>query len=518
MTWGRVHPLIERLAEERKLRCPLCVGGPLVPGQGQVRCEACSQTFAIYNRVVDLFGLGVPDGVAAPDRTVALAERLTAALDLPTDEASVGAVADVLGRTALLSANDALDAEIRDIADRFGLEVAAGPDLPVAVAPAGDVLDVVVDRHYVPAALAAGEQVTCNVRFSNRGSHPLGSESDPPVTVGVRWLDAEGVVLPMAERRTRLPIVVAAGRSITLPVVVDVPATQGPHTLVVCPVIEGRRWVAEGGVAVAVEVGTVAPPLTALDLQLDATPPDYGKDHETALAMLREQVADILARPGRRILEIGGGTSPQISWFGPHEAVNVDISLPLLELGSLWYAHHAAGHVAENLAFLCADATSLPFEDCTFDVVTMFATLHHFAAPEALLAECRRVLADDGVVAVLCEPVGSTLEASVTIRDLEKGINEQVFTVAEYDRIFAAAGLEPVGGNVIGSSLRAFLRPVEPDGARFDAVAPVPALIGVRGGRPEPSPPGRLERAEALARRGLGLTRRVRAKLAALWD
>jgi SAM-dependent methyltransferase len=245
----------------------------------------------------------------------------------------------------------------------------------------------------------------------------------------------------------------------------------------VCPVIEERRWAYESGVAVTVAVRSVDPPPASIDAKPDAAALSYADDHAAALRLLEDLAAPLLDKPGRRILEIGGGAAPQVAWFGPHDAVNVDINLPLLELGSLWYEHNAADDVSERLAFLCADATDLPFESGTFDIVAMFATLHHFPEPEVLLRECRRLVHDDGIVAVLCEPVGSSLEDTDTLRDLMKGVNEQVFTVAEYLAIFAAAGLAVVSGTQVAGSLRVFLRPAEPSGVSFTDVGRIPSRL-----------------------------------------
>jgi SAM-dependent methyltransferase len=43
---------------------------------------------------------------------------------------------------------------------------------------------------------------------------------------------------------------------------------------------------------------------------------------------------------------------------------------------------------------------SLPFDDGSFDTVTIVAALNHIAPRERLLAECRRVLSDDGRIIV----------------------------------------------------------------------------------------------------------------------
>lgn len=52
----------------------------------------------------------------------------------------------------------------------------------------------------------------------------------------------------------------------------------------------------------------------------------------------------------------------------------------------------------ENLNFEVADATSLRFEDNSFDVVVIANALHIIPNPEKALAEIRRVLKDDGLL------------------------------------------------------------------------------------------------------------------------
>lgn len=511
-----LHPLVQRLAGERVLRCPRCGQPELAGDDAGLACAACYARFPSYTRVVDLYGLVVGSPLCATDldKALALARPVVKAMDLPDSEAMVAEVATILERTALMSAHrDEFDAEVRDIADRFGID--AGLDQPpesagpAPVAP--ETIDVRVERHYVPARLPPGARVTCNIRFRNQGTAPFSFRSAPPVHVGFRWFDADGRLVGMQEHRTRFPIDMAPGRAVTLPVEIDTPPDEADYTLVVCPVIEQRRWVPEGGlsVPVAIQSGVAVPDV--LDLQPDSVQPLYAEEHAIARLMLEERAAYLLATPGRRILEIGGGASPQIAWFGPHDAVNVDINLPLLELGSLWYEHRAEEGLAERVAFLCADATNLPFESETFDIVAMFATLHHFAEPEVLLQECRRLIHPDGLVAVLCEPIGATLESAEILRDLSKGINEQIFTAPEYVAIFAAAGLEVIAGTQVGGSFRAFLRRSEPSGLSFTRVLPVPPTLVVnqRVGVDEPGPEPRLIDAPA----SLGLARRAQLRV-----
>jgi SAM-dependent methyltransferase len=51
---------------------------------------------------------------------------------------------------------------------------------------------------------------------------------------------------------------------------------------------------------------------------------------------------------------------------------------------------------AEELSFVCADGTGLPFRDAAFDVVTSFDTIEHVIDEGAFVRELRRVLAPSG--------------------------------------------------------------------------------------------------------------------------
>jgi SAM-dependent methyltransferase len=61
----------------------------------------------------------------------------------------------------------------------------------------------------------------------------------------------------------------------------------------------------------------------------------------------------------------------------------------------------AAWRDEPGLAFLVADAESLPFEDAAFDVVHSKDSLHHMQAPERALAQYRRVLKPGGTALIL---------------------------------------------------------------------------------------------------------------------
>ncbi len=96
-----------------------------------------------------------------------------------------------------------------------------------------------------------------------------------------------------------------------------------------------------------------------------------------------------------RALDLGSGTG-----YGTREmaltartAVGVDVSRDAVE-----YARENFG--APNTSFLQASATTLPFKDASFDLITAFEVIEHLTDWKSLLAESRRVLAPAGVVII----------------------------------------------------------------------------------------------------------------------
>lgn len=116
----------------------------------------------------------------------------------------------------------------------------------------------------------------------------------------------------------------------------------------------------------------------------------------------RELLACVCATAGARVLEVGCGEGGNlINLFGsgaamPRVVVGLDLSPRKLVF--------ARGQSVPG-AFVCGDATNLPFRTGTFDVVLCRDLLHHLQDPEPALKELGRVAGPRGVVWVV-EPNG----------------------------------------------------------------------------------------------------------------
>lgn len=88
------------------------------------------------------------------------------------------------------------------------------------------------------------------------------------------------------------------------------------------------------------------------------------------------------------ILEVGGGRSGLTAFLYPDARVtNLDMNPDYAE---------APCNQEARVQFVCGDATALPFEDHSFDAVTMFDLLEHVPDDAQAIAEAFRVLRPGG--------------------------------------------------------------------------------------------------------------------------
>jgi demethylmenaquinone methyltransferase/2-methoxy-6-polyprenyl-1,4-benzoquinol methylase len=113
----------------------------------------------------------------------------------------------------------------------------------------------------------------------------------------------------------------------------------------------------------------------------------YDETRSASPSVLRPLREALEGAPGRRLVDIGGGTGnyaialKREGW----EPVVVDRSVEML-----------ARAAAKGLEIVTADAQNLPFEDESFDAATMISMLHHVEDRGAALDEARRILKTGG--------------------------------------------------------------------------------------------------------------------------
>lgn len=109
----------------------------------------------------------------------------------------------------------------------------------------------------------------------------------------------------------------------------------------------------------------------------------------------RAVVNSINPQPGEKILDLaaGTGTSTQPFYLAGADPVACDFSQGMIEVGRKQYPH---------LTFVQGDALNLPFEDSTFDAVTISFGLRNVQNTQKALSELYRVTKPGGRM-VICE-------------------------------------------------------------------------------------------------------------------
>lgn len=397
-------------------------------------------------------------------------ERVRAHLQLPAEPAVRAEIAEAIAATGMRFGRDHLSAEARILAERFqmpafalGVEPAPQPSalrrlagtLGQAFAPAksGPRLERLSDS--IGERLTMGLETWRSVRVRNAGDAALVAQGAKAARVEMRWADAQGRDLPECAVATPVPIDIEPGREITLIVRVRAPSLPGRFAL--------RAQVATGADAaaapfLAMPVEVIRCELPVFEYAYHPAILDYESDHRVAVQELMDYLA--LSRGGQpaTVLEIGGGVHPTghaLACLG-HKVLSADISHSQSILGTLFFRHQRPD-IDPRLGFVSCEGTELPVADGTFDGVMLFASFHHFAEPVALLRELQRVTRPGGFVYLGCDNCAPDPSDPLYVEELRRGINEQVWTLAEFAGFFREAGLRVARARIDHHSLKVVL-------------------------------------------------------------
>ncbi len=114
------------------------------------------------------------------------------------------------------------------------------------------------------------------------------------------------------------------------------------------------------------------------------------------VAWRRALRAAVAAAPLGRVLDCATGTGDVVLGFADDGHVGADFCLDMLAL-----ARRKGEARRRRIWWVAADALALPFRDGSFAAVTVAFGVRNFADLPRGLSECRRVLRQDGVLAIL---------------------------------------------------------------------------------------------------------------------
>lgn len=294
-----------------------------------------------------------------------------------------------------------------------------------------------------------------NIRLENLGKTVLCATGPNPFRLSYHWIDAQGC--RVEGRRTELLDDILPGRSLTLPLFFDTPKTVGRYRLSIRAVHESLRWFDHSTVEFDVEISNG--PATVDDPKWKMTDQvfDYTDDHLEGVRLVTEWRDTLFIRPVEHVVELGGNASPMIDFVAAPHKLNIDIDPYGMIIGNLTREGSES-----NVRFVVADGMALPMRPRSIDMLVLFATFHHFADPIQLLSRLSDFVADDGLICLLCEPIGhmhiETLSAEY-LQEIRRGVNEQSFQLWEYQQMFSGANLDTIAAQIDVGSAKFALRP-----------------------------------------------------------
>jgi SAM-dependent methyltransferase len=145
--------------------------------------------------------------------------------------------------------------------------------------------------------------------------------------------------------------------------------------------------------------------------------------------------------PGDSVLEVGAGTcwlSHFLNRYGCR-TIAVDVSAAALDMGRQLFERDPRTRWELQPAFTVYDGRTLPLERGAVDRIVLYDAYHHLPNPRELLAEFRRVLADDGILA-MSEPGRGHAASASSHAEAAAGVLENELVLEDIAELALAAG------------------------------------------------------------------------------
>lgn len=349
------------------------------------------------------------------------------------------------------------------------------------VAPSGaqadaidiDMLDVVQGDHSLSCIfdlekVPTSAEFSMNVTLRNGGDRAIDSSGAYPFLIGYRWSrDIGGGQDPETLEGHRTPLLcsIMPGHSMTIPVAITTPGKEGSYRLDITPLQENALWFTDASISFNVQVSDNAvfpPPSSWRQTHVNRS---YNEDHVEALRLADLWISDRFTGRELNIVEVGGNASPMIAGLDFTNRINFDVDPYGLMIGKHANANHVAVGGSYPVDFVLADGLNLPINDGWADVICVFSAFHHFPDPTELLRHFETKLSENGLILLMCEPVGHVHRSGIDdgyLAELRKGVNEQSFALWEYDQIFEKSHLAVYRSQLDSGSLKVALCRREP--------------------------------------------------------